>query len=257
MNDLFSVRDKIALVTGGGQGIGRMIAQGLVQAGARTYISSRKADVIDRAADEMSRYGICIAVQADLSTEEGCSKLAEEIKTRENQLHILINNAGNTWGGPLEDYPDSAFDRCYALNIKGVFHTTVKLLPLLRNAATEDDPARVIVIGSVDGIQVPIYENYAYALSKAAVHHLTRVLARRLAQDKITVNAVAPGPFDTKMMHEMLDRVGDQIRALCPLGRIGSPEDMAGVAIYLSSRAGAYLTGALIPVDGGMSTGHN
>lgn len=255
VNDLFSVKDKIALVTGGGAGIGRMIAEGLVEAGAKTYISSRKADVIAQAAEELSRNGgTCIAIEADLSTEEGCTKLADDLKSREDRLHILVNNAGNTWGAPLEEYPDAAFDRCYALNIKGVFYTTVKLLPLLRKAASDDNPARVINIGSIDGIQAPIVDNYAYSATKAGVHHMTRVLAHKLAPDRITVNAVAPGPFDTKMMHETLERVGDQIKALCPLGRIGRPEDMAGIAIYLSSRAGAYLTGALIPVDGGITT---
>lgn len=254
---LFSVADKVALVTGGGQGIGRMIAQGLVDAGAKTYISSRKANVISQAAEEMSKDGgTCLALEADLSTEEGCARLADELKSREDQLHILVNNAGNTWGAPLEEYTDAAFDRCYSLNIKGVFHTTVKLLPLLRKAATPQDPARVINIGSVDGIQAPIVDNYAYSATKAGVHHMTRVLARRLASELITVNAVAPGPFDTKMMHETLERFGDEMKRLCPLGRIGEPEDMAGVVIYLSSRAGAYLTGALIPVDGGISTGH-
>lgn len=256
MKDLFSVKGKIALVTGGGQGIGRMIAEGLVEAGAKTYIASRKADVIEREAEELSKSGQCIPVQADLSTEEGCAKLADEMKGREDRLHILVNNAGNTWGAPLEEYPDSAFDRCFNLNIKGVFHTTVKLLPLLRKAASDEDPARVINFGSIDGLQAPVIENYAYSAVKAGVHHMTRVLSRKLAPDRITVNAVAPGPFDTKMMHETLERVGDQIRSMCPLGRIGRPEDMAGVTIFLASPAGSYLTGAVIPVDGGISTWH-
>lgn len=256
MQDLFSVKDKIALVTGGGQGIGLMIARGLVEAGAKTYIASRKMEVIEQAAKDLSQKGICIPVQADLSTEEGCAALAEEMKSREGRLHILVNNAGNTWGAPLEEYPDAAFDRCYSLNIKGTFHTTVKLLPLLRRAASHEDPARVINFGSIDGIQAPLVENYAYSAAKAGVHHMTRVLARRLASDRITVNAVAPGPFDTKMMHETLERAGDQIKAMCPLGRIGRPEDMAGVTIFLASQAGAYLTGAVIPVDGGISTAH-
>lgn len=256
MKDLFSVKDKIALVTGGGQGIGLMVAQGLVEAGATTYIASRKADVIEQAASELSKSGTCIPIQADLSTEEGCAKLADDMASREERLHILVNNAGNTWGAPLEEYPDSAFDRCFALNIKGVFHTTVKLLPLLRKAASDDDPARVINFGSIDGIQAPVVENYAYSAVKAGVHQMTRVLARRLARERITVNAVAPGPFDTKMMHETLERFGDQIRSTCPLGRIGRAEDMAGVVIYLSSPAGSYLTGAVIPVDGGISTAH-
>ena len=256
VENLFSVKGKVALVTGGGQGIGLMIAEGLVDAGAKTYISSRKKDVIDEVAAEFSKRGECIAVQADLSTEEGCIALADEIKSREQQLDILVNNAGNNWGAPLEEYPDAAFDRCFALNVKGVFHTTVKLLPLLRKAASDDDPARVVNVGSVDGIQAPFLDTYAYSATKAAVLHMTRVLSRKLAADRITVNAIAPGPFESKMMHETLERFGSQIKGSIPLGRIGRPEDMAGVTIYLASRAGSYLTGAVIPVDGGATTDH-
>jgi len=254
MKDLFSVKDKVALVTGGGQGIGLMIAQGLVEAGAKTYISSRKSDVIDKEAAALSRSGTCIAVQADLSTEEGCNALAEEIGKREDQLHIVVNNAGNNWGAPFEEYPDAAFDRCYALNVKGVFHLTRALVPLLSKAASDDDPARVINIGSIDGIQAPFLETYAYSATKAAVLHMTRVLARKLAPKRITVNAIAPGPFESKMMHETLEAFGDQIKSTIPLGRIGRPEDMAGATIYLASRAGAYLTGMTIRVDGGSTT---
>ena len=254
MKDLFSVKDKVALVTGGGQGIGLMIAQGLTEAGAKTYISSRKSDVIDAVAADLSKSGTCIAVQADVSTEAGCRALADEIAKREDKLNILVNNAGNNWGAPFMDYPDAAFDRCFALNVKGVFHLTRALLPLLEKAATEDDPARVINIGSIDGIQAPFLETYAYSATKAAVLHMTRVLARKLAPQRITVNAIAPGPFESKMMHETLKSFGDQMMATIPLRRIGSPEDMAGAAIYLSSRAGAYLTGETIRVDGGITT---
>ena len=254
MKDLFSVKDKVALVTGGGQGIGLMIAQGLVEAGAKTYISSRKTDVIEKEAAALSRSGTCIAVQADLSTEEGCNALAEEVGKREDQLHIVVNNAGNNWGAPFEEYPDAAFDRCYALNVKGVFHLTRALVPLLSKAASDDDPARVINIGSIDGIQAPFLETYAYSATKAAVLHMTRVLARKLAPKRITVNAIAPGPFESKMMHETLEAFGDQIKSTIPLGRIGRPEDMAGATIYLASRAGAYLTGMTIRVDGGSTT---
>lgn len=254
MKDLFSVKDKVALVTGGGQGIGLMIAQGLAEAGAKTYISSRKADVIERVAAELSKSGTCIAVQADVSTEAGCLALAEEIGKREERLHVLVNNAGNNWGAPFEQYPDAAFDRCFALNVKGVFHLTRALVPLLKNAAGEDDPARVINIGSIDGIQAPFLETYAYSATKAAVLHMTRVLARKLASKRITVNAIAPGPFESKMMHETLETFGDQIKSTIPLGRIGRAEDMAGATIYLSSQAGAYLTGETIRVDGGITT---
>jgi NAD(P)-dependent dehydrogenase (short-subunit alcohol dehydrogenase family) len=254
MQDLFSVRDKVAVVTGGGQGIGLMIAQGFVEAGAKTYISSRKAETIDAVAKELSKSGTCIAIPADLSTEAGCRGLADEIAKREERLHILVNNAGNNWGAPLDEYPDAAFDRVFALNVKGVFHTTRFLRPLLRKAASDDDPARVINIGSIDGIKAPFLDTYAYSASKAAVLHMTRVLSRKFAAERITVNAIAPGPFESKMMHETLQRFGDAIVGQCPLGRIGRPEDMAGTAIFLSSRAGAYLTGAVIPVDGGITT---
>jgi len=256
MQDLFSVKDKVAVVTGGGQGIGLMITQGLVEAGAKVYISSRKAETVEGVAAELSKVGTCIAIPGDMSTEAGCKALADELAKRETQLDILVNNAGNNWGAPLEEYPDAAFDRCFALNVKGVFHLTKFLLPLLKKSGTDDDPARVINIGSIDGIQAPFLDTYAYSATKAAVLHMSRVLSRKLAPFRITVNAVAPGPFESKMMHETLERFGDQIRAQSPLGRIGRPEDMAGVVIYLASRAGSYLTGAVIPVDGGITTWH-
>jgi NAD(P)-dependent dehydrogenase (short-subunit alcohol dehydrogenase family) len=154
----------------------------------------------------------------------------------------------------MEEYPDDAFDKVFAINVKGVFNLTRFLQPLLEKAASDDDPARVINIGSIDGLQAPALETYAYSSSKAAVHHMTRVLAHKLAPKRITVNAIAPGPFESKMMEATLQRFGDSIRASCPLGRIGRPDDMAGAAIFLSSRAGAYLTGAVIPVDGGIAT---
>jgi len=256
MQDLFSVRDKVVLVTGGGQGIGHMITQGFVEAGTKTYISSRKADVVEKVAADMSKVGTCIAIPADLGTEAGCKALADDIASREDKLHVLVNNAGNNWGAPLDEYPDAAFDRVFALNVKGVFHLTKFLRPLLRKAASDDDPARVINIGSIDGIKAPFLDTYAYSSSKAAVLHMTRVLARKFAAERITVNAIAPGPFESKMMHETLERFGDAIVGQCPLGRIGRWEDMAGTTIFLSSRAGSYLTGAVIPVDGGISTDH-
>ncbi len=166
---------------------------------------------------------------------------------------MLVNNAGATWGAPLEAFDDAAWDRVLALNVKGVFHLTRFLLPLLRAAGTAEEPARVVNIGSIDGIHVPVLETYSYSASKAAVHQLTRHLARRLAPE-ITVNAIAPGPFESKMMAATLDAFGDQIAAAAPLKRIGRPDDMAGAVIYLASRAGAYLTGAVIPVDGGIAT---
>lgn len=254
MKDLFSIREKVALVTGGSRGIGLMIARGFVEAGARVYISSRKQEACDRAAAELSQHGACISLPADLSTEAEAKRLAQELAAREPALHILVNNAGANWGAPLEEYPDAAWDKVLALNVKAVFHLTRALLPLLEKGSQAGDPARVINIGSIDGLMAPVLETYAYSASKAAVHHLTRALAQRLAARRITVNAIAPGPFESKMMAETLERFRDAIVASCPLGRIGEAEDVAGTAIFLASRAGAYLTGAVIPVDGGIST---
>ena len=244
----------VVLITGGSRGIGLMIARGYVEAGAKVYISSRKREVCDHAAAELSRLGSCISLPADLNSESEAKRLAAEVAQRESALHILVNNAGANWGAPLREYPDAAWDKVLALNLKAPFFLTRELLPLLHAAARPGDPARVINIGSIDGLQVPKLETYAYSASKAGLHHMTRVLARALAPEGITVNAVAPGPFESKMMAVTLDRFRDAIVASCPLGRIGEPADMAGVAIYLASRAGAYLTGAVIPVDGGIST---
>ncbi|MFB9528740.1 SDR family oxidoreductase [Nonomuraea roseola] len=245
---LFSVEGKTVVVTGGSRGIGRMIAAGFVAAGATVYISARKTAEVDKAAAELG----CTAVPADLSTPEGVGALAEAV---EGPVHVLVNNAGATWGAPLEEYPEHAFDKLWGINVKGVFHLTQRLLPRLRAAATPDDPARVINIGSVDGIRVPALESYAYSATKAGVHMLTRHLARQLAPEHITVNAIAPGPFESKMMAFALDdpATRELVAGGVPLGRIGRPDDMAGAAIFLSSRAGAYLTGTVIPVDGGIT----
>ena len=252
-SDLFDIAGKTALVTGGSRGIGKMIAGGFVDAGVKVYISSRKADVLEEVAAELSAKGTCVALQADLSTEAECRRLADEVAEREGALDILVNNAGATWGTPLADFDEAAFERVLALNVKGVFHLTKFLVPLLEKAGTVDEPSRVINIGSIDGIGVPALETYSYSASKAAVHQLTRHLAKRLAP-LVTVNAIAPGPFESKMMAATLEAFGAQIAASAPLKRIGRPDDMAGAAIYLSSRAGAYLTGAIIPVDGGIAT---
>jgi NAD(P)-dependent dehydrogenase (short-subunit alcohol dehydrogenase family) len=252
VKDLFSIEGKVALVTGGSRGIGLMIARGYVEAGAKVYISSRKKEVCDRAAAELSEIGPCISIPADLSTTEGCKHLAEELSGREPALNVLVNNAGAAWGAPLEEYPEAGFDKVMDTNVKGVFFLTQYLLPLLERAAGPGDPARVINVGSIDGIKVPFIENYAYAPSKAAVHHLTRVLAVKLGGRGITVNAVAPGPFESQMTRWLLEHHKESIEATCPLNRIGEPADMAGVAIYLASRAGAYVNGVVIPVDGGI-----
>ena len=254
MTDLFDIAGKTALVTGGSRGIGLMIARGYVEAGAKVYISSRKAEVCDDVAAELSKIGTCLSMPADLSQAGECARLAAEIGRREERLHVLVNNAGATWGAALAEYPEDAWDKVLGLNVKAPFLLTQALVPLLAAAATPDDPARIINIGSIDAIQVPILETYAYSSSKAAIHQLTRHLARMLGPQHITVNAVAPGPFESKMMAETLRNFGDAIARSSPLGRIGRPDDMAGVAIYLASRAGAYVTGAVIPVDGGIAT---
>jgi len=253
MADLFALDGKVALVTGGSRGIGAMIARGFVEAGVRTYISSRKAAPCDAMAAELSEIGWCQSLPADLSTEGGCRDLAAAISEREDKLDILVNNAGATWGAPIAEFDDAAWEKVLSINVKGVFHMTKALLPLLEAAGSPEEPARVINIGSIDGIHVPILETYSYSASKAAVHQLTRHLARRLAPS-ITVNAIAPGPFESKMMAATLDAVGEQIAASAPLKRIGRPDDMAGTAIFLASRAGSYVTGSIIAVDGGIAT---
>jgi NAD(P)-dependent dehydrogenase (short-subunit alcohol dehydrogenase family) len=255
LSDLFSVAGKVAVVTGGSSGIGLMIAQAYVEAGVRVYVSSRKKDVCDAVAAELGKRGECIAISADIATTEGRETLVAELKRREKALHVLVNNAGATWGAPLGDYPLDGFRKVTTLNVEALFFLTQSLLPLLRAAGTASDPARVINVGSIDGLAVPKMDNFAYSASKAAVHHMTRVLAVRLGAHHVTVNAVAPGLFESRMTAFLLDKAEakETLASRYPLGRIGEPLDMAGVAIFLASRASAFLTGAVIPVDGGVS----
>ena len=254
-SELFAVAGKTVVVTGGTRGIGLMIAGGFVAAGASVIVVSRKAEAVEETVTALTPYGTCSGLAADLSTEAGARALADAVAAEHDHVDVLVNNAGATWGAPLTEHDTTSWDRVLNLNVQGVFHTTVAFLPLLTARSSAEEPARVINIGSIDGIQVPILESYSYSASKAAVHQLTRHLAKRLAPD-VTVNAVAPGPFESKMMAATLESFGEQIAESAPLKRIGRPDDMAGVAIFLASRAGAYLTGAIIPVDGGIATLH-
>jgi NAD(P)-dependent dehydrogenase (short-subunit alcohol dehydrogenase family) len=252
VDSLFSLKGKTAVITGGSRGIGLMIARGFLESGAKVYISSRKKDVCDSVAAELSKVGECISVPADVSTLAGCQLLAQQIASAEPRLHILVNNAGAAWGAPLADYTEAGWDKVIDTNVKSTFFLTRELMPQLEKAATPEDPARVINVGSIDGIKAPFLETYAYPASKAAVHHMTRDLAVKLAGRNVTVNAIAPGPFPSQMTKWMLETYQKQIETTCPLRRIGNSADMAGVAIYLASRAGAYVNGVVIPVDGGI-----
>jgi NAD(P)-dependent dehydrogenase (short-subunit alcohol dehydrogenase family) len=253
MKDLFNLQGKVALVTGGSRGIGEMIASGFVANGVRTYISSRKADACNETAERLSRDGECIAIPCDLSSMEGVSTLAAEIGKREDHLDILVNNAGAAWGEPIDEFPESGWDKVMTINLKSPFFLTQKLLPLLTKSATHEDPARVINIGSIDGLHVSRLPTYSYGPSKAGLHHLTRILAAHLAERHVNVNAIAPGPFESKMMEHTLNKARDKIVRSVPRKRIGEPEDMAGAAMFLASRASNYITGVVLPVDGGIT----
>jgi NAD(P)-dependent dehydrogenase (short-subunit alcohol dehydrogenase family) len=255
LEEYFGVADKAVVVTGGSRGIGRAIAEAFVRGGARVYISARKAEACDQAAEELRAFGVCESIPADLSTIEGCRVLADAVAARESTLDVLVNNAGALWAAPIADYPESGWDKAFDVNVKGPFFLVQALLPMLQAAAAPDNPARVINVGSIDAFHVPSHETFAYSSSKAAVHHLSRHLAARLAPLSITVNVIAPGLFESRMTQGTIEQRGAEwVLAPVPMKRFASPTDLAGAAIYLSSKAGSYVTGAVLPVDGGMAT---
>ncbi|KAI5121270.1 hypothetical protein M0805_002315 [Coniferiporia weirii] len=261
-SNLFNVRDKVVLITGGSRGIGKAIAAGYVKNGAKVYISSRSVKDCGSTSKDLTEIGPgkCIAIPADMQKLSEVERLVSELESKEKVLHILVNNAGTTWGSSIDDYPDEAFTKLLTLNLQRVFNLTQKCLPLLRAAALSGgkegdswkDPARIINIGSVEGLVIPFHETYAYTASKAALHHLSRNFAGRLGWEGITSNTIACGPFRSKMMEHTLETMGDVIVNSIPLTRIGTPEDVAGTALYLSGRAGAFVNGATITLDGGL-----
>jgi NAD(P)-dependent dehydrogenase (short-subunit alcohol dehydrogenase family) len=261
LKDLFSVEGKMVIVTGGSRGIGEMIAAGFLANGAKVYISSRKADVCDATAKRLQQEfgGECISLPADMSTLAGIEGFTKEFNEREDHLDVLINNAGVAWGAPLEEFPEVGWDKVMNTNVKGPFFLTQKLLPLLEKAATHDNPARIVNVGSIDGIKTPVFDNFSYGPSKAAIHHLTRVLAAHLIKRNIIVNGIAPGPFPTYMLSKGVGGGGDTdntdwdaVGRGNPRGRVGKAEDIAGLAIFLSSKASGFTVGDIITCDGGL-----
>ncbi len=261
IKDLFSIEGKVALVTGGSRGIGEMIAAGFLANGAKVYISSRKAEVCDATAERLSSEygGECISLPGNLADLDGIDAVVGELRSRESKLDILVNNAGVSWGAPIEEFPEIGWDKVMDTNVKGVFFTIQRLLPLLEAAGTAEDPARVVNIGSIDGIQAPAFETFSYGPSKAAVHALSRQLGAKLVKRNVIVNAIAPGPFPTWMLSTGVGTGGDvegtdwdALGQTNPRGRVGTPEDIAGLAIFLCSRAGAFTVGDVITCDGGM-----
>lgn len=258
LHRLFGVDGKHVVVTGGSRGIGRMIAEGFVEAGATVYISARDADACAATASELNRssdVGRCVSIPADLSSSDGVAELAAAVTEQTDALHVLVNNAGTTWGAPLDEYPVEGFDKVVDLNVKAPFFLTQALLPILRSTATEEDPARVINISSTDALRTPALETYAYSTTKAGILALTRHLAKALVRDHVLVNAIAPGPFESKMMAFALgtEEGRDAVAGGVPARRIGRPDDMAGAALFLAGRASTYLVGETIAVDGGLS----
>lgn len=260
MKNLFSVEGKVVVVTGGSRGIGEMIAAGYLANGAKVYITSRKAEICNASAERLAEAwgGECISIPADMATIEGIEGFVRELSSREAHVDILVNNAGVAWGAPLEEFPEVGWDKVMDTNVKGVFFLTQKLLPMLEKNADQQTPSHVINVGSIDGIKTPVFDNFSYGPSKAAVHHLTRVLAAHLIKRNIIVNGIAPGPFPTYMLSTGVGAGGDTentdwdaVGRNNPRGRVGTPEDIAGLAIFLSSRASGFTVGDVITCDGG------
>ncbi|MGX7724835.1 SDR family NAD(P)-dependent oxidoreductase [Rhodococcus pyridinivorans] len=253
--DLYDVSGKIVVVTGGSRGIGRAIARGFVQAGARTYICARDAQVCDATARELSEWGECVSIPADLGNAEGCKDFAARLAARESRVDVLVNNAGTIWTQPLAEYPESGWTKVFDLNVKGTFFLVQSLLGMLKASASVESPARVVNIGSIAGFRVPDHETYAYSSSKAAVHQLSKHLAAQLASDQVTVNVIAPGRYRSEMLERAIELEGaDPLLAPIPLGRFVEDDDLVGAAIFLASKAGSALTGVVLPVDCGYGT---
>ena len=261
IESLFSVRDKVVVVTGGSRGLGEMIAAGFLANGAKVYISSRKADACDATAERLAAEygGTCVSLPANLAELDGIDSFTERFREHEQHLDVLVNNAGVSWGAPIEEFPEIGWDKVMDTNVKGVFFLIQRLLPLLEVAGTHDDPSRIINIGSVDGIRTPSFQTFSYGPSKAALHALSRQLGAQLVRRNIIVNAIAPGPFPTWMLSTGVGTGGDvagtdwdALGRGSARGRIGTPEDIAGLAIFLASRAGAFTVGEVITCDGGI-----
>ena len=261
INNLFNIENKTAVVTGGSRGIGEMIASGFLANGTKVYITARKAPALLEKANELSqKYNAeCIALPCDLSTVEGIKSFVKVINEKEGGIDYLINNAGAAWGEPFEDFSEAGWDKVMDLNVKSMFFLTQKMTALLKSNASEENPSRVINIGSIDGLNVPMFPTFSYSASKAAVHHLTRVLAAQLVKENILVNAIAPGPYPSAMLGSAVNFDYSEIEKRNPRKRIGTPEDIAGLVIFLCSRAGAFTVGETITSDGGIvkTTGHN
>lgn len=250
----FGLAGRVALVTGGSRGIGFMLASGLVRAGACVFIVARDRENCEAAATELGKVGLCTPIVADVASAAGIAQVMATLEQAGTGLHILVNNAATAWAAPLASYPQAAWDKVLSVNLTSVFMLSQACLPLLKACASTHSSSRIINVGSVDGMRVPAFETYAYSASKAGLHHLTRSLAQSLGPHHVTVNAIAPGTFPTKLTARMLEQDGESLVQRLPLRRLGEHDDMAGTAVFLASRASAYITGQVIAVDGGMST---